>query len=374
MGILLASLEKYAKLLVEYSVDVDEGEDVLITGGVESLPLLRELAKHVLLRGGYPSLLIDDDVYTEIYYRFASRKQLEHVQPVVRVSFEEYDARIVVLSPSHTKPLANIDPEKQAVRSKALRPFFEKFLAEAATGKKKWVIAPYPTLAMAQEAGMSPIEFEEFVYRALKLDTENPIESWKVQARKQARIIEILSKTDELQFKGPGIDLSLKVGGRKWINDDGRHNMPGGEVFTGPIEDSVEGCVRFDYPAIYRGREVEGVKLCFSKGVVVEYDAVKGRDLLEKLLSVDDGAKRVGEIAFGLNYSVTRATKEILFDEKIGGTIHLALGAGYPETGSQNKSSIHWDLIKDMKASESKVYADGELVYEKGRFKAWSEE
>ena len=173
---------------------------------------------------------------------------------------------------------------------------------------------------------------------------------------------------------GPGIDFTIKVGGRKWISDDGHENMPGGEVFTGPVEDSAEGCVRFDYPAVFMGRPVEGVKLCFRNGVVVEYDAVRGRDLLEKLLATDEGAKRLGELAFGLNYDIKRATKNILFDEKIGGTIHMALGQSYPETGGKNTSAIHWDIVKDMKSREAKVYADGELVYEAGYFKTWSQD
>ncbi len=361
--------EKYARLLVEYSVGVKKGDRVVIRSWLEALPLARLVYREVLRRGGHPALLIIDDVTSEIFYREASDEQLEFVDEITKAVYTSYDVLITLYAPSHTKNLAGLPAEKQAKRSKALEPYFNRFLQEAAEGKKRWTLAAYPTLAMAQEAGMRPIEFEEFVARAVKVTEDDPVAAWRKQAEHQERVIrEILSKADELVFKGPGIDLTVKVGGRRWISDDGHENMPGGEVFTGPVEDGVEGCVRFDFPSVYRGVEVEGVKLCFRKGVVVEYDAVKGKDFLEKMLNVDEGAKRLGELAFGLNYGIDRATKEILFDEKIGGTIHMALGSGYPETGSKNRSAIHWDMIKDMRSEEARVYADGELVYKAGKF------
>ncbi len=362
-------LEKYARLLVDYSVSVKRGDRVLIRSWLEALPLARLVFREALRRGAHPSILLIDDVISEIFYEEAGDEQLAHVDAITRAAYTDYDVVITLYAPSHLKALMGLPSEKQAKRSKALEPYFTRFLQEAAEGKKRWTLAAYPTLAMAQEAGMRPLEFEEFVARAVKVTEEDPVAAWRAQAETQERIIrEILSKADELVFKGPGIDLTVKVGGRRWISDDGHENMPGGEVFTGPVEDSVEGCVRFDFPSVYRGVEVEGVKLCFKKGEVVEYDAVKGRDFLEKMLHVDEGARRLGELAFGLNYGINRATKEILFDEKIGGTIHMALGNGYPETGSRNRSAIHWDLIKDMRSPEARVYADGELVYKAGRF------
>ncbi|WP_244403865.1 aminopeptidase [Pyrolobus fumarii] len=364
-----AYLEKYARLLVDYSVEVKRGDRVVIRTWLEALPLARLVYREVLRRGAHPALYLEDDILAEIFYREASDEQIDFVDALRRSIYTEFDVVITLFAPSHLKNLVSIPPEKQARRSKALEPYFTRFLQEAAEGKKRWVLAAYPTLAMAQEAGMTPIEFEEFVARAVKVTEDDPVAAWRRQAEYQRRIVdEILSKADELVFKGPGIDLTVKVGGRRWIVDDGHENMPGGEVFTGPVEDSVEGCVRFDFPSVYRGVEVEGVKLCFKRGEVVEYDAVKGRDFLAKMLSVDEGAKRLGELAFGLNYGITRATREILFDEKIGGTIHMALGNGYPETGSRNKSAIHWDLIKDMRDPEARVYADGELIYKAGRF------
>ena len=370
--VFLSAIPRYARLLVRYSARVEPGEDVAIRVPVEALPLGREIVREVLRAGAYPTLLVEDRLASEVFFAEASEEQLKHISPVARTLYREYKVLISILAEPHTKLLMGIDPSRQAIARKARAPLVQEFLREAAEGRKKWSLAPYPTLAMAQEAGMRPYEYEEFVYRALKLHHEDPVRAWEEQSRRQRRILdEILSKADEIRITGPGIDLLVKVGGRKWISDDGHENMPGGEVFTGPVEESTEGCVSFDLPQVYGGYEVEGVKLCFRRGEVVEYDAVKGRDFLEKMIGMDEGARKLGEIAFGLNYDIQRRTKEILFDEKIGGTIHMALGNGYPETGSRNQSALHWDLIKDLRSPESKVYVDGDLVYEAGKFHTW---
>ena len=368
----MAALPKYANLIVDYSIGVKEDMEVLISAELTAAPLVREVYREVLRRNAYPTPLYRDDLLSEIFYLEANEKQLEHVTPVLETVYEKYDASISILSSIHTKPLIGIDPKKMATARRAIAPLFQKFLEQAARGERKWTVAPYPTLALAQEASMRPLEFEEFVYRAVKLHTPDPVKAWKEQAEKQERVIsEILSRAGELKFEGPGIDLTVNVAGRTWISDDGHENMPGGEVFTGPHEDGVDGCVEFDMPQVYSGVEVEGVKLCFKNGVLVEYTASKGRDFLEKMVNLDEGAKRLGELAFGLNYDVDRQTKEILFDEKIGGTIHMALGNGYPETGSVNRSALHWDMIKSM--WKGRVYADGDLVYENGYFINWNQ-
>jgi len=370
-----ASLPKYARLLVRYSARVTHGDEVAIRVPVDAIPLGRELVREVLRAGAYPTLLLDDNIVSEVYFSEASEEQLSHVSPVTRVLFKEYDVSISILAQPHTKILTGIDPSKLAIARKARAPLFQEFLRLAAEGKKKWSVAPYPTLAMAQEAGMRPGEFEEFVFRALKLHEDDPVVAWRRQSHLQDRVIrEVLRSASEIRVVGEGVDLTVHVDGRRWISDDGHENMPGGEVFTGPVEDATEGCIKFDMPQVYMGYEVEGVKLCFRSGELVEYDAVRGRDVLEKLIGMDDGARRLGEFAFGLNYDIQRRTKEILFDEKIGGTIHMALGNGYPETGSKNESALHWDLIKDMKSGNAMVYVDGELVYKSGMFLAWSEE
>lgn len=360
-------ISRLADLIVNYSASIMEGDEVHISASIEAVPLVKELYKAILYRGGYPVITsLYDESLIETFYRHAGAKQLSHLSKIEKYVMENIDVRIVILSPTHTKYLNTIDPERIKLRSAATRPLTEIFMKRSAEGSLKWVIAPYPTKALAQEAGMGISEYEEFVYRACMVDRKDPVKEWLKESIKLDKIARCLEKVHELHYVGEGVDLYVRVDGRKWMKSDGKHNMPGGEVFTAPIEDSVEGYIEFSYPAIWHGREVEGVKLTFKKGCVVEAKAVRGQEFLNKILEVDEGARRVGEIAFGLNYNINRFTKEILFDEKIGGTIHLALGAAYPETGGKNVSAIHWDMIKDMK--RCKVYADGELIYEKGIF------
>ncbi|WFO75237.1 aminopeptidase [Desulfurococcaceae archaeon MEX13E-LK6-19] len=360
-------VSRLAKLIVNYCVEVRENEEVVISAGLEALPLVREIYKEVVSIGAYPLMVnLRDEVLDEIFYKYARDNVLTHVSDIEKSIMEKVNVFISILSPSHTKHLSSIDPKRISVRSRSRLELNKIFLERSARKELKWVVAPYPTKALAQEAGMSLLEYEDFVYRATMVDNIDPVKAWKEKASWQQKIADFLNKVSELKFSGPGINLYMRVDGRKWINDDGKNNMPGGEVFSAPIEDSVEGWVEFDYPAIWRGVEVEGVKLVFKKGTVVEAKARRGENFLKKMLETDDGAKRLGEIAFGLNYNIDIFTKEILFDEKIGGTIHMALGSAYPETGGKNISSIHWDMIKNMK--KHKVYADGDLVYVNGRF------
>jgi aminopeptidase len=356
-----------AKLLVEYCIEAKKGDEVVVNAGFEARDLVVEVVKQLVSRGAYPVLInLSDELINEVFYRYATRDVLEHISSIEKYLLEHIDASISIISPTHTKPLIGIDPERIKVRSSARRELTRIFMERSARKELRWVVTAYPTRALAQEAGMSIIDYEDFVYHATFADSKDPVREWRSIRERQQKIVDLLNRVSELKYEGPGIDLYLRVDGRKWINDDGKYNMPGGEVFSAPIEDSVEGYVEFDYPAIWRGVEVEGVKLVFRKGVVVEAHARRGEEFLKKMLETDEGAKRLGEIAFGLNYNITRFTKEILFDEKIGGTIHMALGAAYPETGGKNMSAIHWDMIKDMR--KHRVYADGELVYENGRF------
>jgi len=360
-------VSRLAELVVKYCIGLKSGEEVYITGTVDALPLIRELYRFIVSNGGYPLLYLYDESLLEVFYKYARENVLKHVSNVEKYTYEHVNARISVLSYTHTKYLSSISPERVKLRNSALRVLTEIFMRRDAEGTLKWVVVPYPTKAMAQEAGMSLFEFEDFVYKACMVDRDNPVEAWIEQGKRQEKIVQILSRAREIRIVAEDTDLYLRVDGRKWINDDGHNNMPGGEVFTAPIEDSVEGTIRFTYPAIWRGIEVEDVKLVFRRGRVVEAKAAKGEEFLKKILETDEGACRVGEFAFGLNYNITKFTKQILFDEKIGGTIHLALGASYPKTGGKNKSAIHWDMIKDM--SKGRIYIDGELLYENGKFK-----
>ncbi len=357
---------KFAKLLVEYCTCVKTDDEVFISSTYEAFPLIRELWKEVVSKGAYPRLNLTDEVLTELFYRYAPESLLKYYSKIDEFIMENIDVRISILSSTHTKPLVNIDPEKMKIRAQTTTKLTEIFMRRDAEGKLRWVVTAYPTRALAQEAGMSPLEFEDFVFKALKLYRDDPVKAWAEQASWQEKIINVLKKVSEIRIVGEDTDLTINVSGRTWINDDGKVNMPGGEIFTAPHEDSAEGYVKFDYPAIWRGVEVKGAKLTFKQGKVVDAKAEVGEEFLRKMLETDEGAKRIGEFAFGLNYDITRSVRNILFDEKIGGTIHLALGAAYPKTGGKNKSAIHWDLIKSMK--EGKVYADGELIYKNGKF------
>lgn len=357
---------KYARLIAEYCVGIKKLDEVLISSSIEAYPLVVELYKETVKRGAYPRFTLEDETLVEIFYRYAPTDLLQFLSRIDKFIMENIDVRIAILSQTHTKPLLNIDPEKRKVREKTVKELRQIFMQRESSGALRWVVAAYPTKAMAQEAGMGFLEFEEFVLNAIKLHEDDPIRAWIEQAERQKKIVSLLSKVDEFRFVAEDSDLFIKTGNRVWINDDGKNNMPGGEVFTAPHEDSAEGYIVFNYPAIYGGVEVEGIKLVFKKGSVIEAHAIKGEEFLKKLLEVDEGAKRIGEIAFGLNYSISRFTKQILFDEKIGGTIHLALGAAYPRTGGTNVSALHWDMIKDMK--KGIVYADKDLVYKNGRF------
>ncbi len=360
-------VSKLARLIVDYCVELRRGDEVLIGGSYASLPLIKELVRHAVVRGSYPIVMFSEEEIEEIFMKYADKEVLAHTSPIEKFIMEHIDARIRLVSETHTKHLASIDPERIRIRSAARRELTEIFMRRDKEGSLRWCVAPYPTKALAQEAEMSLVDYEEFVFKACMVDKEEPVEEWRRLAEKLKSLKDkLLSKADEIRLVAEDTDLLLKVGGRTWIVDDGKKNMPGGEIFTGPHEDSVEGYIRFTYPAIWRGIIVEDVRLVFRKGKVVEARASKGEEHLRRILGTDEGASKVGEFAFGLNYNITRFTKEILFDEKIGGTIHLALGAGYPITGSQNKSAIHWDMIKDMR--RGKVYVDGELVYENGRF------
>jgi len=360
-------LNKFARLIVDYCTEIRKGDEVLVSASVEAMPLIRELWKAIVSRGAYPHLYLYDDVLNEIFYRYAPEELLKYESKIEVFVMENIDVRISILSPTHTKPLVSVDPERIKLRRQALRRLTEIFMRRDAEESLRWVVTAYPTNSLAQEAGMSPLEYSEFVFKSLKLYSDDPVKAWIEQAKWQQKIADALSKVSELRFVSKDTDILVRVDGRSWINDDGKNNMPGGEVFTGPHEDATEGYITFTYPAIWGGVEVEGVRLVFKRGKVVEATAVKGEEFLKKILEVDEGAKRLGEVAFGLNYDVTRFTKEILFDEKIGGTIHLALGASYPKTGGKSTSAIHWDMIKDMK-KDGKVYADGDLIYENGRF------
>jgi aminopeptidase len=359
--------ERLADVLVDYSTRVGEGDVVLLESPVTAAPLLREIFRRVVRAGAHPIARLTLEPTTEMLLRHGSDAQLEWVNPLRLEDFERADVRIVLLASTNTKNLTTVDPSRQALYGRAHEQLGNRYLERAAAGELRWVLTQYPTEAAAQDAQMSFEQYERFVWRACHLDDDDPIATWLGFAERWQAVARFLETKSELRIVAEDTDLTLGVGGRVWIPAIGGENFPDGETFTGPVEDSVNGTIRFTFPAIFQGREVEDVRLRFENGEVVEATAAAGEDFLQQMIAMDDGARRVGEFAFGLNDAVPIFTRNILFDEKIGGTVHLALGTAYPETGGRNRSALHWDMICDLRHG-SEVYADGELVYRDGRF------
>lgn len=360
-------IEKLADLLVNYSVMVRLGDKVFITGETIAEPLLKAIYTRVLQVGGHPTMMAELPGLDEVLFRRASDAQLQYVPDWLRDITSTYDVRISVIAEHNTKALSGVDPAKMVLWSQGRTELMEITMQRSAAEELLWTVALFPTNACAQDAEMSLSEYEDFVYDACMPDLNNPIAYWQRFSTWQQKIVDWLKGKERVHVIGPETDLRLSIAGRTFENCDGHYNMPDGEVFTGPVEDSVEGQVCFSYPAIYGGREVTGVRLWFEDGKVVKAIADKNEDFLQKTLDTDEGSRRVGEFAIGTNESITRFTRQILFDEKINGSFHMALGAGYPESGSQNKSAIHWDLICDLREG-GEIWVDDELLYQNGKF------
>jgi aminopeptidase len=338
-----------AKLLTGYSVEVQPGQTVAIIGGVAAEPLHRAVYREVVARGGYPVVIPSyPDLGVELLTH-GSDDQLRFITPVERFLREQTDVSISILADTNTKAASGVDPARQTLMQRARTELFERFLARDASGELQWTLTLFPTDAYAQDAGMSTPDFAEFVFRACKLHEPDPIAAWRKVYEDQERIVAWLAGKSEIRLTGPGTDLTVGVAGRTWINAHGKHNFPDGEIFTGPVETSANGHVRFSFPVVTAGREIEDVRLVFRDGKAVEATAARNEDYLVQTLDTDPGARYLGEFAIGTNFDITRFIKNILFDEKIGGTVHLALGAGYAPTGSSNKSAIHWDMICDLR-------------------------
>lgn len=359
--------EKLAQTLVEYSVKVKPGDWVIVFANQLALPLADAVQRYVLRAGGHPDVVLDSTYLDATFYKEASQEQLAWISPLQNLVLNQVDVVINLLAAENTRSLSGVDPSKNQIRQAAHAELFQKYMQRAADGSVRWTLTQYPCPAYAQEADMSLSEYEDFVYGATFADQPDPVARWRQISAEQQRLVDWLKGKEQVIVRGPNADISLSIAGRTFINSDGTHNMPSGEIFTGPVEDSVNGWIRFTYPAITHGREVEGVELEFKEGKIVGARAKKNEEFLISMLDTDPGARYLGEFAIGTNYGIQRFTKSILFDEKIGGSIHMAAGSGYPETGSQNRSSIHWDFICDMR-DHSEILIDGELFYQNGQF------
>jgi aminopeptidase len=360
-------VEKMADLLVNYSVAVKPGDKVVIQGETGGEPLIKAVFVKVLQAGGLPYLMPSLPGIEELVYKYGNDRQLQFVPEPNKLVLSTFDCRIVVFSDSNTKALSSVDSAKMVMRSNARRELMQIMMKRSAAGELRWVLGPYPTNALAQDAEMSLTDYEDFVYGACLPDINDPIGYWQNFSARQDKIVNWLKGKQTFHVIGKETDLRLSIAGRNFENCDGKKNMPDGEVFTGPVEDSMEGHVYFSYPAIYGGHEVTGVRLTFEKGEVVKATADKNQEYLVKTIATDAGSKRVGEFAIGTNEGIKKFTREILFDEKIGGSFHMALGFGYPETGSTNESAIHWDMVCDLRDG-GEIRVDDALFYKNGKF------
>jgi aminopeptidase len=359
-------IEKLARILVDHSTHIQPGDRVAIEATTAAAPLVSALYKRILEHGGQPHLLLDLPEQDEVLFEVANDQQLEFIPTFRKLAYEQFESRIRIASLTNTRGLSSVEPARQKKRQAALAPILEAQLRRGADNSFKWVSTLYPTEGYAMEAEMSLRSFEDFVYQACHTNEEDPVAYWRSTEEKQRMMVATLEGHDQVVLRGPNVDLSLSIQGRRFMNSFGIHNMPDGELYTGPVEDSINGWVRFTYPAIINSVMVEGVELTFNKGMVTQATASKNQAFLLEMIASDAGSRYVGEFAIGTNYDINRFTHNILFDEKLGGTFHMALGAGYPETGSKNKSIIHWDMISDLTNSE--ILVDGEVIYRDGKF------
>lgn len=360
-------VQRLADVLVNYSTRVQPGEWVGILGDTAALPALRAVYEAVIKAGGNPSLMLYDEAMTRSFYRHANDEQLAWLDPSQTLYYEQADVYIRVGATRNTRAMTHIPAARVQQHRKARSVWLDTRLNRAAEGKMKWVGTWYPTDASAQEANMSLEEYEAFVYSATFCDLDDPVSEWKKLSAMQQEKIDWLQGKSQFTLKGPNVDLTLSVAGRTFINSDGHANMPSGEIFTGPVEESVNGWVRYTYPTIVSGRAIRGIELTFVDGRVEKATAEENEELLLEALNTDEGARYLGEFAIGTNFGIQQFTGNILFDEKIGGTFHTAVGRSYKETGGKNESAVHWDMICDLR-TESEIHVDGELFYKNGEF------
>ena len=358
-------IEKLAKVLVHYSITLKAGQQVHISTHPIAEDLTLAVYEEVIRAGAHPFVSVTLPGLEEVFFKYAGEAQLDYVSPVRRLIAETFDASLFLWAEDNTRALSGIDPARMSRVSKANAPVNKRFMERAGLGELAWCLTAYPCPALAQDADMGLLDYREFVFGAGMLNEADPVAFWKAEGVRQQRLVDWLKGHDRVTLKGENIDLSLSIKDRVFIVCDGKVNFPDGEIFTGPVEDSANGWVRFQYPAIEYGQEVTDIELWFENGRVVKETASKNQQLLTAMLETDAGARYLGEMGIGTNYGIQRFTKNMLFDEKMGGTFHFAVGAGYPESGSHNDSGIHWDMLCDMHQAE--VHVDGELFYKDGQ-------
>jgi len=354
-------VEQFARLLARYSIYAKKGETIGVEGPDTTAPLIEAVYEELLRAGAYPIVRMTPARCTEIFFRHGQPLHFDAVPGFELAYAKHVDGTIRIMGSANTRALSATDPMRMARFAKARRAVRRVLLA------KKWSLTLFPTEAYAQDAEMSLREFEDFVYRANLLHLDDPVSAWQAEERKQKNLISKLRNADEIRIVGPGTDLKMSVKGRTFIPSVATHNVPSGEIFTGPVEESVEGHIAYDFPVCEGGREIDGIRLVFRNGQVVDAGATKNETYFLAMLDMDPGARRLGELGIGTNFGIQQFIKNILFDEKIGGTVHLALGESYPETGGVNKSALHWDMIKDLRKGGA-IYVDGKVFQKDGKF------
>ncbi|HPK09763.1 MAG TPA: aminopeptidase [Saprospiraceae bacterium] len=362
----MSIISKYAQLLVDYCLYLKPGERLYIATTTAAEDLVKEVFRFATRRGALVDINMAFPDKNRIFLEEASQEQLSQNSPLLEYVMNNYEAYLVIRAPFNLREDQNVDKQKEKTKSLAAKPINDSYFRRTADGSMKRCLCQYPTQASAQEASMSLEEYQHFVFNACKLYEDDPRAAWEELGKNQQRIVDYLNQCNEIRYSNAKTDIKFSVKNRLWINSDGKNNMPSGEVFTGPIEDSVNGVVHFDYPAIYKGHDVQDITLWVENGEVVRWDASRGMDILNEVFSIE-GARKFGEVAIGTNYGIQQSTKNILFDEKIGGSIHMAVGQSYIQTGGKNQSVVHWDMISNMKDG-GEIHADGKLIYKDGKF------
>lgn len=357
--------QKYAQLLTQYCLEVQRGDKVMIRSTYLSERLIVELAREIAIQGGIPVLNIEIQDFDNSWMAHSDMSQLEWVNPMNEYWNEHFDGYIYIRAPYDSKDNVEVPIEKRNAYNAAQTSIRQTYMRRTGTRELKRNLCQYPTSYSAKEANMTLEDYEKFVFQACNLYEENPMQAWRDFGKNQQRIVDYLNAKTQFRYVGANCDLTFKTQGRIWINSDGKTNMPSGEVYTAPVDDSMNGWIRYSLPSLYMGETVENISLKFKDGYITEWDADSNKEFLDKIMTMD-GARRVGEAAVGTNMNIQQATRNILFDEKIGGTIHIAIGDAYKQCNGVNESAVHWDMITDMK--EGEIYADGELCYQNGKF------
>ena len=360
-------LNKLAKLLVNYSTQIKPGDFVFVCCDEVATPWMVEVVKEAVKAGAHVETALFSQEVSEIKLKYSSKEQLLYENELLKTMLDKADVWLSAWGNINTKTNSRIDADNIKLSSKGAASWRKIYSEKMGNGSLRWCGTQFPTYSDAQEASMSFSDYQDFVYGAGLLDSENPEEEWKRISGEQERWIKYLDTKKCLHFVSEGTDIKVNVEERKWINCDGKVNFPDGEIFTSPVEDGVDGVITFSFPGIYMGKEIEGIVLEIESGKVIKATAEKGEDLLKALLETDEGACRFGEVAIGTNYGIKDFTRNMLFDEKIGGTVHMAIGDSMPEAGGLNRSTIHWDMLCNMR-NGGKIFADGELFYENGMF------